>query len=281
MGTFKMKDLGPLRYFLGVEVDFHPNRLTLTPKKYTLDILKKTGMKNCKPISTPSILNHKMSSKEGISFHDPTLYRSIVGIFQYLTFTRPDIVYAVNQVSQFMHAPTDCHMEAVKRILRYLKGTIGDGLTYRHYNTPSTGHHLRIYTDADWAGDPDERRSVSGYCIYIGSNLISWSSRKQRAVARSSTEAEYRAMAAGVADVTWVRHILGELHETILSSTILCDNQSTINIALNPVLHSRTKHIEIDQYFVRKKIEEKELDPMYIPTHEQVAYIFTKGLIGQ
>ncbi|CAN6455520.1 unnamed protein product [Victoria cruziana] len=180
-----------------------------------------------------------------------------------------------------MHAPTDCHMEAVNRILRYLKGTIGNGLTYRHSQCHDEGHKLFTYTDADWAGDPDERRSVSGYCVYLGANLVSWSSRKQRAVSRSSTEAEYRAMAAGVADVTWIRYLLGELHEKIVISSLLCDNQSAINIALNPVLHSRTKHIEIDQHFVRQKIEDKELVPSYVPSYEQVADVFTKGLTGQ
>ncbi|CAN6444068.1 unnamed protein product [Victoria cruziana] len=281
MGKFKMKDLGSLRYFLGVEVDICSDRLTLTQRKYTMDILAKTGMENCKPTSTPCILNHKMSMKEGNLLQNATMYRSIVGMLQYLTFTRPDIAYSMSQVSQFMHAPTDCHMEAVKRILRYLKGTIGDGLTYRHSQYHDKGHELFTYTDADWAGDPDERRSVSGYCVYLGANLVSWSSRKQRAVSRSSTEAEYRAMAAGVADVTWIRHLLGKLHEKIVTSSLLCDNQSAINIALNPVLHSRTKHIEIDQHFVRQKIEDKELVPSYIPSYEQVADVFTKGLTGQ
>ncbi|MFV0960669.1 Ty1/Copia family ribonuclease HI, partial [Klebsiella pneumoniae] len=143
-------------------------------------------------------------------YHDPTLYRMVVGMLQYLTFTRPDIVYDVNQSSQFMHAPTDTHMEAVKRILRYLKGTIGDGLTYSRTSSSSAGHCISTYTDADWGGDLDERRSVSGYCVFLDSNRVCWSSRRQRAIAKSSTEAEYRVMAAGTADVTWVRHLLQE-----------------------------------------------------------------------
>ncbi|CAN6487417.1 unnamed protein product [Victoria cruziana] len=236
-------------------------------------------MENCKPLNTPCVLNDKMSTKEGTPLPDPTPYRSIVGMLQYFTFTRPDIAYSVNQVSQFMHSPTDCHMKAVKHILRYLKSTIGDGLTYTHTEATLEGHTLSTYTDVDWAGDPDERRSISGYCIYLGANLISWSSRKQRAVSRSSTEAEYRAMAAGVADVTWVQHLLVELHEQISSSTILCDNMSAIDIASNPILHSRTKHIEIDQYFVQQKIKDKELTP-YVSSKDQVADILTKGITG-
>ncbi|CAN6439380.1 unnamed protein product [Victoria cruziana] len=278
MTKFKMKDLGSLRYFLGVEVDRKGDTLTLSQHKYVLDILHKTGMENCKAISTPCLLNHKMSSKEGKPFHDPTLFRSIVGMLQYLTFTRPDIVYSVNQVSQFMHAPTDAHMEAVKRILRYLKGTLNDGLVYSKDEQYFNGHRLLTYTDADWAGDPDERRSTSGYCVFIGNNAVVWSSKKQRAIARSSTDAEYRAMAAGVADTTWVRHLLEELSEPICSSTLLCDNQSAINIARNPILHCRTKHIEIDQHFVRQKVEDKEIDPVYVRSGSQIADVFTKGL---
>ena len=278
MAKFKMKDLGPLRYFLGVEVDSRHETITLSQHKYTIDILLATGMENCKPISTPCLLNHKLSAKEGTTYHDPTLYRRVVGMLQYLTFTRPDIAYSVNQASQFMHAPTDVHMEGVKRILRYLKGTIGDGLMYTKDTAYTSGHRLFTYTDADWAGDPDERRSVSGYCILIGNNIVTWSSKKQKAVARSSTEAEYRAMAAGTADVTWVRHLLQELQEPISSSMLLCDNQSAINIAFNPILHCRTKHIEIDQHFVRQKVEEKEIEPAYVRSDMQVADIFTKGL---
>ncbi|CAN6465147.1 unnamed protein product [Victoria cruziana] len=275
---FKMKDLRPLRYFLRVEVDCKNDILTLTQHNYVLDVLHKIGMENCKAISTPSLLNHKMSSKEGNPFYDPTLFRSVVGMLQYLTFTRPDIVYSVNQVSQFMHAPTDAHMEEVKRILRYLKGTLNDGLVYSKDDRYLDGHRLMTYTDADWTGDPDERRSVSGYCIFIGNNAVVWSSKKQKAVARSSAEAEYQAMAAGVADVTWVRHLLEKLNEPISSSILFCDNQNAINIARNPILHCRTKHIEIDQHFVRQKVENREIEPIYVRFDSQVADVFTKGL---
>ena len=203
---FKMKDLGKLRYFLGIEVDSSSEKMTLTQHKYTIDVLNKSGMKDCKPLSTPSVLHQRLSSQDGDPFDNPTQYRSIVGMLQYLTFTRPDIVYSVNQVSQFMHAPCEGHMEAVKRILRYLKGTVGDGLTYKRKTNGQSAHEITIYSDADWAGDPDERRSVSGYCVFVGMNLVSWSSKKQKAVARSSTEAEYRSMAAATAEATGIRH---------------------------------------------------------------------------
>ncbi|KAF3782510.1 Copia protein [Nymphaea thermarum] len=184
-------------------------------------------------------------------------------------------------ISQFMHAPTEGHMDATKRILRYLKATLGDGLVYTKCPDVSLGHSIYTYTDADWAGDPDDRRSVSGFYLFLDSNLICWSSKKQRAVARSSIEAEYRAMAAGTAESSWLRHLLGELTLPIVQSSLLCDNQSAIKIAFNQVLHNRTKHIEIDQHFIRQKVEEGEILPMYRPTSEQIADLFTKGLTGQ
>uniref|UniRef100_A0A5K1A4K1 Reverse transcriptase Ty1/copia-type domain-containing protein n=1 Tax=Nymphaea colorata TaxID=210225 RepID=A0A5K1A4K1_9MAGN len=279
---FKMKDLGELRYFLGVELDRTNDRLTLTQHKYTLDILYRAGIINCKPITTPSVLNTKLAASDGTAaYSNPTFYRSIVGMLQYLTFTRPDIVYAVNQISQFMHAPTEGHMDAAKRILRYLKATLGDGLVYTKCPNVSLGHSIYTYIDADWAGDPDDRRFVSGFCFFLDFNLICWSSKKQRAVARSSTEAEYRAMAAGTAEASWLRHLLGELNLPIVQSSLLCDNQSAIKIAYNPILHNRTKHIEIDQHFIRQKVEEAEILPTYISTSEQIADLFTKGLTGQ
>ncbi|CAN6456717.1 unnamed protein product [Victoria cruziana] len=278
MVKFKIKDLGPLRYFLGIEVDCRKDTLTLSQHKYVLDILHKTGMENYKAISAPCLLNHKMGAKEGKPLYDHTLFRSIVGMLQYVTFTRPNIVYSVNQVSQFMHAPTDVHMKTVKRILRYLKSTLNDGLVYSKDDQYLDGHKLITYTEADWAGDPDERKSVSGYCIFIGQNIVIWSSKKQKAIARSTAEAEYRAMDAGVADVTWVRHLLEELNEPISSYILFCDNQSAINIVRNLILHCRTKHIEIDQHFVRQNVENREIEPAYVRSNCQIADMFTKGL---
>ena len=229
-----------------MEVDKTCDSLTLTQHKYTMDILSRSRMKDCKPLATLGIIHQKLSSKEGYLYGDCTRYRSIVGMLQYLTFTRPDIVYSVNQVSQFMHEPHTPHMEAVKRILRYLKGTFGDGLMYRKSELNQGGHEIIIYADTDWEGDPDERRSVSGYCSFIGSNIISWSSEKQKAVSRSSIEAEYRSMTAATAEATWIRHLLTEMGEPIARSLLLCDNQSAINMSFNPIYHNRAKHIEIN-----------------------------------
>jgi hypothetical protein len=161
--------------------------------------------------------------------------------------TRPDITFAVSVVSQFLNAPCDDHWNAVIRILKYIKSAPGKGLLCENKgNTQVVG-----YSDADWAGSPADRRSTSGYCVLIGGNLISWRSKKQNIVARSSAEAEYRAMAATTCELTWLRQLLQQLKlGDVKTMKLICDNQAALHIASNPVFHERTKHIEIDCHFV-------------------------------
>lgn len=180
---FAMKDLGPLNYFLGVEVHQIQSGLLLSQSKYILDLLKRANMEGAKPCSTPISSGKSLSRADGSSLQDPTQYRQILGALQYLSFTRPDICYAVNKVCQLMHLPSDAHWMTVKRILRYLKHTIHYGLQLRRQNP----FRLSAYSDADWAGCPDDRRSTGGYGIFFGHNLISWTCRKQQTIARSST----------------------------------------------------------------------------------------------
>lgn len=201
-----MKDLGLLRYFLGVEVQRNQNGLFLSQMKYITDLLLKTNMLGCKPIGSPAS-KAKLSPSDGSSLQDPSTYRSIVGALQYVTLTRPDICFAVNQVCQFMYAPNDSHMMAVKRILRFLKGTIQYGLFFR----PGP-FSLEAFCDADWAGSPYDRRSTSGFCVFLGPNPVFWSSKKQPIVARSSTEAGYRCLAQIDAEVTWLCFLLRDSH---------------------------------------------------------------------
>lgn len=171
---FAMKDLGPLRSFLGITETRTPTSLFLCQRKYAEGIIERAGMSSCKPAPTPVDPNGKVSSSSGDVFADPTHYRSLAGALQYLTFTRPDISYAVQQICLHMHAPTDVHMTALKRILRYVQGTLDFGLHLYKSTTTS----LVSYTDADWAGCPDTRRSTYGYCVFLGDNLISWSSKR-------------------------------------------------------------------------------------------------------
>jgi hypothetical protein len=191
---------------LGITVEHRGDRLFLSQRQYLLDILDRAGMRDCKPCNTP-VEPHSKLSAEGTPVEDPTHYRSIAGALQYLTFTRPDIAFAVQQVCLFMHDPREPHFTAMKRILRYLQGSHDLGL----HLSRSAPLDLTVYSDADWAGCPDTRCSTSGYAVFLGDNLISWSSKRQAKVSRSSAEAEYRAVANGVAEACWLCQLLGEL----------------------------------------------------------------------
>jgi len=198
-----------------------------------------------------------------------------VGALQYLTFTRPDICFAVNKVCQFMHAPTDSYWAAVKRILRYLKGTT----SYGFHITRGSSFALHGFTDADWAGSIDDRKSTGGYLIFFGQTPISWKSGKQRTVARSSTEAEYKALADGTAEVIWLQYLLTDLQVPSVSTpTIWCDNLGATYLPANPIFHARTKHVEVDYHFVRDRVAKKEIQIRFVPSRDQLANVFTKLL---
>lgn len=214
---FEMKDLGLLRYFLGIEVDYRSNGLFLSQVKYAFDILAHTGLTDNKTNDTPIELNLKLRPTDGTLLPDPTLYRQLVGSLNYLTITRPDISYAVHLVSQFMAAPRSCHFAAVLCILRYIKNTLHHGLLLSSSFTPI----IRAFSDADWAGDPIDRHSTTGFCLFLGNSLISWKSKKQTVVARSSTEAEYRALAQTTSEIVWLRWLLADMGVHISSPTPL------------------------------------------------------------
>ncbi|KAI3706128.1 hypothetical protein L1987_76386 [Smallanthus sonchifolius] len=272
---FNMTDLGALHHFLGIAVQKQKNGIHLSQSSYAADILSRANMTNCKPASTPVEVGSKLSANVGAPFSNSSLYRSLAGALQYLTITRPDISYAVQQVCLFMHAPRELHFQLLKRILRYLKGTISQGLLI----SPSPSTKLTAYSDADWGGCPDSRRSTSGYCVYMGDNLISWSSKRQPTISRSSAEAEYRGVANTVAELSWIRNLMLELHVPVRNASIIyCDNISAVYLADNPVQHQRTKHIELDIHFVREKVRLGTVKVLHVPADYQYADIFTKGL---
>jgi hypothetical protein len=271
---FFMTDLGLLHHFLGIAVTRDSHGLFLSQRQYILDLLTKSGMLDCQPSKTPIDTTTKLSSS-GDVFSDATLYRSITGALQYLTLTRPEISFAVQQACQYMHDPRVPHYNHVKRVLRYLKCTLDHGL----HIYPSSPHTLTAYSDADWTGCPDTRRSTSGYCIFLGNNLISWSSKRQVTVSRSSAEAEYRAVAHAVAETVWLRQLLSDLCCPVQQATVVyCDNISAVYMSSNPVQHRRTKHIEIDIHLVREKVALGQVRVLHVPTTAQFADIFTKGL---
>ncbi|XP_022040322.1 uncharacterized mitochondrial protein AtMg00810-like [Helianthus annuus] len=274
-GEFAMKDLGPLSYFLGIQVTRNGNNMFLSQQAYVRDIIHRASMDSCKPVATPVDTQAKLSVDSSPLHDDPTTYRSLAGALQYLTFTRPDIWYAVQQICMHMHSPRADHWSALKRIIRYIQGTSDYGL----HLGPTPKISLVSYTDTDWAGRPDTRCTTSGYCVYLGDNLISWSSKRQATISRSSAEAEYRGVANVVAEICWLRNLLLELNHPVSRATLVyCDNVSAVYLSGNPVQHQRTKRIELDIHFVREQVQRGHVRVLHVPSRHQIADIFTKGL---
>ncbi|KAM1709738.1 hypothetical protein TB1_000224 [Malus domestica] len=271
---FAVKDLGVLKYFLGIEMASSYKGLFLNQRKYVMDLLKDANMSDAKPALTP--LDSKLKlDLGGTSLSDISLYQRLVGKLIYLTITRPDISHSVSIASQFMHSPTIEHLNLVKRILRYLKGSVGRGiLMAKNDNTQIMG-----YCDADWAGKAIDRKSTTGYCTFVGGNLVTWKSKKQTVIARSSAEAEYRAMASTACELIWLKGLLCDLGVfTAQPMTLFCDNQAAMHIASNPVFHERTKHIEVDCHYIREQVQSQVIQTHYVKSFDQLANIFTKPL---
>ena len=272
---FALKTLGSLKFFLGFEVQRTDSAVHISQDKYARDLLLKTGMSDSKPCSTPMALGNKLTFEDSELFDNLSLYWSTIGALQYLTLSRPEIAFSVNKLSQFLKAPTQLHWQACKRLLRYIKGTSNFGVKF----TKIQRFHLECFTDADWAGSIQDRRSTSGCCLFLGSNLLQWSSRKQKVVALSSTEAEYRALAQGATEIAWFHSLFTEMGLHLPEIPVIwCDNQSANSLASNPVFHARTKHIELDIHYIREQIAAKKLKVCYVPTDHQTADIFTKSL---
>ena len=248
----------------------------LNQSKYAVDILSRAKMLDANSIATP--MSMKNCDTDATLFSDPQLYRSIAGALQYLTFMRPDLAFSVNCLCQFMHSPSVGHFKQMKRVLRYVKGTTHLGLCIHS----SRATNLYAFVDADWAGCPLTRRSTTGYCTFLGSNIISWCAKKQPTVARSSTEAEYRAMASATAELTWLTYLLCDIGVPLMSPpSLFCDNLSALHLTVNPVFHARTKHIQLDYHFVREKVAQGTLVTTFVPSNNQLADIFTKSLSRQ
>ncbi|CAA7057458.1 unnamed protein product [Microthlaspi erraticum] len=272
---FSLKDLGALSYFLGIEVTHTKHGLHLTQYRYIAYLLHKVNMTNAKTVATPMEANSLLTLHSGTALDDATEYRMVVGSLQYLSLTRPDISFAVNKLSQFMHRPTNEHWAAVKRVLRYLLGTKTHGIFLPAKNTPT----LHAFTDADWAGNKDDYTSTSAYVVYLGSHPVAWSSKKQTGVARSSTEAEYRALASTTSEIFWTMSLLSELGITNTTTPVIyCDNIGATYLAANPVFHSRMKHITLDYHFVRQFVQGGQLRVTHVTSDDQLANALTKPL---
>ena len=272
--TFELKDLGPLSYFLGIQITRTSKGLFLSQAKYAQDLLLKVNMVSSKLARTPCAPNSRLTPIEGSLLSNPHDYRSLVGSLHFLTFTRLDLSFAVQQVCQFMSAPTDVHLVTAKRILQYVTGSLHQGIFLQPGSLS-----LAALSDSDWAGDPFDRRSITGYIVYLGCNPITWCAKKQETVSRSSTEAEYRALAITAVELSWLRQVLKDLGIFLpFSPKLWCDNVSALTIASNPLFHARTKHVEVDYHFVREKVLRKDLQVKYITTDDQLDDVFTKSL---
>ncbi|KAH9762199.1 retrovirus-related pol polyprotein from transposon RE1 [Citrus sinensis] len=257
---FTLKDLGRLSYFLGIEVLYGLDCIYLSQKKYIRDLLAKVDMLDCKGVVTPmcsgkdSKLQKIVKGELDYYVEDATHYRSILGGLQYLILTRPEIAYSIHKLSQYVSVPTMQHLMACKRVLKYLKETQDYGLKF----VKDGDMKLTSFTDADWGSDLDDRKSIGAYCVYLGNNMISWSSKKQTVVTKSSAKSEYRALASATLEIAWLKSLFLEMR--------------------NLVFHSRTKHIEIDVHFIRDKVLAGDLKICYVPSEDQIADILTKPL---
>lgn len=272
---FEMTDLGKLQYFLGLEVIQAKDGVFISQKKYAKDLLHRFHMHNAKPAATPMNTSEKLRHEDGTEAADASYYRSLVGGLNYLTHTRPDIMHSVSVLSRYMHSPTMQHLGAAKRVLRYIGGTIEHGIWYAQ----SAECKLFGFSDSDWAGCLDDRRSTSGHTFILGSGAISWSSKKQDIVALSSSEAEYVAVNSAACQMVWLRRVLSEVgYKQEQATEIFCDNKATIAMTKNPAYHSRTKHIDIRFHYIRSLVASKEVELKFCTTNDQTADILTKAL---
>jgi transposase InsO family protein len=274
--NFAMTDLGKMRYFLGIEVKQGDSGIFIHQQKYAVEILKRFGMNECNSVCNPIVPGCRLKRDGEGKASDATAYKQMVGCLMYLLATRPDMAFSVCLVARYMERPTEIHVAAVKRILRYLKGTTSYGLWYEK----GKGSELTGWSDSDYAGDVDDRRSTSGYVFMIGTKVVSWSSKKQPIVTLSTTEAEFIAAASCACQGIWLSRILALIDKKRKKDciTILCDNSSSIKLSKNPVMHGRSKHIDVRFHFLRDLTKDGSVQLVHCSTNDQVADIMTKAL---
>ena len=273
-GEFEMSMMGDLNFFLGLQVKQLDHGTFLNQSKYCKELLKKYEMDSCKESSTPMATSNYLDADESGKPFDSTKYRGLIGSLLYLTASRPDIMFSVCMCARFQSNPKESHFAIAKRILKYLKGTINVGLWY----PKGASFNLVGYSDADFAGCKLDRKSTSGTCHLLGSSLVSWHSKKQASVALSTAEAEYVAAGSCCAQTLWLKQQLFDYGLKLDHIPIRCDNTSAINLTKNPILHSRTKHIEIRHHFIRDHVQKGDCIIEFVDSNNQLADIFTKPL---
>nr|GEV51698.1 copia protein [Tanacetum cinerariifolium] len=274
---FQMSMMGQMSFFLGLQVSQSPGGIFINQSKFALEILKKFGMDSCESVDTPMVDRLKLDEDLSGILVDQTRFRSMVGSQMYLTANRPDLVFVVCMCARYQAKPIKKHLQALKRVFRYLKGIINWGLWY----PKDTAMALTAYADADHAGCQDIRRSTSGSAQFQGDKLVSWSSKKQQSTAISTTEAEYITMSGCCAQILWMRSQLTDYGFDFNKIPLYCDNRSAIALCYNNVQHFRSKHIDIRHHFIRKQVERGVVELYFVSTDYQLADIFTKALPRQ
>ncbi|GJV12912.1 putative ribonuclease H-like domain-containing protein, partial [Tanacetum coccineum] len=270
---FQMSSMGELTFFLGLQVKQKEDGIFISQDKYVAKILKKFDFASVKTAGTPVKTQKPLVKDEDATDVDVHLYRSMIGSLMYLTASRPDIMFAVCAYSRFQVTPKTSHLNAVKRIFRYLKGKPKLGLWYPRVSS----FDLEAYSDSDYAGANLDRKSTIGGCQFLRRRLISWICKKQTIMATSTTEAEYVAAANCCRQVLWIQNQMLDYGFNFMNTKIYIDNESTICVVKNPVFHSKTKHIEIRHYFIRDAYEKKLIQVLKIHTNDNVADLLTKA----
>ena len=253
---FEMSMIWELSYFLGLQVSQTTTGMFMSQTKYLKDILKRYGMEDRAPMNTPMPTDCKLSKDDDSPPIDATHYKSIIGALLYLTATRPNIMQAVGMVGRFQSSPKQSHLLAVKRILRYLKGTLNFGLRYPKSSTLT----MTAYTDVDWVRSVDDRKSTSGNAFFLGDCLVSWLSKKQTSISLATAKAEYIATADCCTQILWKKEALKYVNiGSNQPINIYCDNTSVINLNKNPMMHSKTRHIPIKYHFLREQVAEQNI----------------------
>jgi hypothetical protein len=270
-----MTDLGKMRYFLGIEVSQSNQGIFIHQMKYATELLSKFW--NCNSVCSPIVPGCKLIRNETGKATDTKSYKQMVGSLMYLLATRPDLAFSVCLVARFMERPTEMHVAAIKRIMRYLKGTSSMGILYK--KSDSGNLNLIGWSDSDYAGDLDDRKSTSGYVFQLGNGVVSWSSKKQPIVTLSTTEAEFVAAASCACQGIWLRSMLSHLRVEQAGSTLIhCDNSSSIKLSKNPIMHGRCKHIDVRYFFLRDLVKDEVFELKHCKTQDQIADVMTKPL---
>ncbi|GJU46055.1 retrovirus-related pol polyprotein from transposon TNT 1-94 [Tanacetum coccineum] len=271
---FKMSMMGKILFFLRLQISQSPKGIFLNQSKYALESLKKYGMESCDPVDTSMVEKSKLDEDTQGKSVDPTHYREMVGTLMYLTANRPDLTFVVCMCARYQAKPTEKHLHAIKRIFKYLRGTINQGLWYPNDSSIA----LTAFANADHAGCQDTIRSTSGSMQLFGDKIVSWSSKRQKSTTISSTEAEYIALSGCCAQVLWMRSQLTDYGLGFNKIPMFCDNKSAIALCCNNVQHSRSKHIDIRFYFIKEQVENGVVELYFVNTEYQLADIFTKAL---